>query len=149
MGETTQAHGKEPETISKRFWPSACLCYGEHNDVMRATTSILVALLLVFVIVGGPCLACAAILVGGANHNCCHPQNGCQERIPGSVSDCITPLVDLAKVEQASAPVLVSVLVSAPSWNFEAPQSAGGDDPLDPILHSPPDLSLRHSVLTI
>ena len=114
----------------------------------RATISIVV-LLLAFVIVGGPCLACAAILAGSSSSGCCHTQKDCQQRLPGSVSDCVTPPVDLASLEQVPAPVLVAILVVNEVWNFEPPQFDTHQVSPDPVLHSPPDLCLRNSVLTI
>ena len=118
----------------------------------RATTSVLVALILVFVLFGGPCLACTAVVVGGVNHNCCHPKKSCQEPpLSGSLADCVIPAVDLAKMEQASAHVFVSVSVLDRTWNSDVqPQQLGADYvPPDPVLHSPPELYLLNSVLTI
>jgi hypothetical protein len=119
--------------------------------VTRATTSILVALVLVLVLLGGPCLACATAIVGGVNHNCCHPKKGCQEHPSGPLGDCVSPTVDLAKVEQASARVFVSPSVLDQPWNSDVqPQQIDTDyAPPDPVLHSPPELYLLNSVLTI
>ena len=117
----------------------------------RATNSVLVALVLVFVLLGGPCLACATAIVGGANHNCCHPKKSCQEHPSGSLADCVTPAADLAKMEQAPVHVFVSLSVLDQSWNFDVqPQPLDTDYiPPDPVLHSPADLCLLNSVLTI
>jgi hypothetical protein len=119
--------------------------------VTRATTSVLVALLLVFVLFGGPCLVCATVIAGGLNHGCCHPKKGCQEHPPGSLADCISPAVGLAKVEQASALVFVSLSVIDQSWNLDVqPKQSNTNLVLRGlILHSPPDLCLLNSVLTI
>jgi hypothetical protein len=96
-------------------------------------------------------LACATVIAGGANHSCCHPKKGCQERSSGSLSDCVVPPVDLAKVEQASARVFVAPPLLDQFWNFDVqPQVPAADDvPPGPVLHSPPELYLRNSVLTI
>ena len=118
--------------------------------MIRATTSVFVALLLVFVLFGGPCLACATVLAGGANHSCCNPKKGCQEKTHGSLADCISPAVDLANVEQASGPVFVSLSLLSQSSNLDdQPQSITRIVPPGLILDSPPDLCLLHSVLTI
>lgn len=117
----------------------------------RATTSVLVALILVFVLLGGPCLACATVIAGGVNHSCCNPKKGCQEVPSGSPADCASPPVDLTKVEQAVAPVLIGICVAGQSSNLDVqPRRMDADYFLpDPILHSPPDLCLLNSVLTI
>jgi hypothetical protein len=87
-------------------------------------------------------------MVSSVNHNCCHPQKGCQKR-PESVSDCVTLPARLAIVEQFSAPVLVSLPVFHHAWNFE-PQHLGGEAlPPNPVIQSPPELFLLHSALTI
>jgi hypothetical protein len=119
--------------------------------VTRATTSVLVALLLVFILLGGPCLACARVIAGGLNHDCCPPQKGCQQQPSGSLAGCISPAVDLAKVEQASAYVFVSPSVIDKSWNLDVQtkQSYKSLVPPGSIPHSPPDLCLLNSVLTI
>lgn len=117
----------------------------------RATTSVLVALLLVFVLFGGPCLACATVISGGVNHDCCPPKKGCQEHPSGALAGCISPAVDLAKVEQVSVPVFVSLSVMEKSWNLDVQPRQSDTNYLPPgaILHSPPDLCLLNSVLTI
>jgi len=119
--------------------------------VTRATSSVLVALLLVFVLFGGPCLACATLIAGGVNHDCCPPQKGCQEHSPGALAGCISPAVDLAKVEQASAYVFVSPSVMDKSCNLDVQPKQIDTNlvPPGPVLHSPPDLCLLNSVLTI
>jgi hypothetical protein len=119
--------------------------------VTRATTSVLVALVLLFVLLGGPCLACASVIAGGVNHGCCHSKKGCQERRSGSPADCISPAVDLAKVELAYSSVAVNLPVLDLGVDGDIqplPPNVNSVLP-DPILHSPPDLCLLHSVLTI
>ena len=119
--------------------------------MIRVTTSVFVALLLVFVLFGGPCLACATVITGGMNHGCCHSKKGCQEQPPGSLADCISPAVDLAKVEQGSGPAVVSLSVLNLSWNLDGQPTQSDTNFVPPglILHSPPDLCLLNSVLTI
>ena len=119
--------------------------------VTRATTSVFVALLLVFVILGGPCLACATVIAGGVNHDCCNHKKGCHDHPIGSLADCTSPAVDLAKVEQTFAHVFVSLSVLNQPTNLEVqPRQTGSSlGPPRPILHSPPDLCLLNSVLTI
>jgi hypothetical protein len=118
--------------------------------VTRATTSVFVALVLVFVLFGGPCLACATVMSSGVNHDCC-PKKACQQGPSGSLADCINPAVDLARVEQASAPVFASLSVMDKSWNLDVQPKQTDTNFLPPgaILHSPPDLCLLNSVLTI
>lgn len=117
----------------------------------RATTSVLIAMVMVFVLLGGPCLACAAVIAGGGNHNCCHPKKGCQEQPSNSLADCASPAVDLTKVEQASAYFSVNVPIQDQSWNSEVllPQLDSDHVLSNPVLHSPPDLCLLNSVLNI
>ena len=113
----------------------------------RATTSVLIAMVMVFVLLGGPCLAIA----GGGNHNCCHPKKGCQEQPSNSLADCASPAVDLTKVEQASAYFSVNVPIQDQSWNSEVLLPQLDSDPVlsKPVLHSPPELCLLNSVLNI
>jgi hypothetical protein len=125
--------------------------YPEIENVTRATTSVLVAMILVVVLLGGPCLACASVMAGGVNHSCCHAKKGCQKPLSGSPADCISPAVDLAKLEQSSVPLAAYFPAFDAGWNVDIqPPLLNSDlDLPDPVLHSPPDLCLLHSVLTI
>jgi hypothetical protein len=96
------------------------------------------------------------VIAGGVNHDCCNHKKGCQEHPAGSLADCTSPAVDLAKVEQASAHDFVSLAFMGQScmcqsWNLnvQPTQSDSNLAPPCPILHSPPDLCLLNSVLTI
>jgi hypothetical protein len=119
--------------------------------VTRTTTSVIVALMLVFVLFGGPCLACATVIAGGVDHSCCKHQKGCQEGPNGSPADCVTLAVDLAKVEPASAGVFQSPLILDGSSIPELQPAQVAAEQLSPHLvpHSKPDLCLLNSVLTI
>jgi hypothetical protein len=118
--------------------------------VTRATTSVFVAAILVFVLFGGPCLACASLFAGGVNHSCCDPKNGCGDHSSGSPTNC-APNVDFTNVEQPSASIVVSFAVLDVGRNVDirTPQLNAAFGLSDPVPHSLPDLCLLHSVLTI
>lgn len=118
----------------------------------RAATSVFVAVVLVFVLLGGPCLACATVIVSGVNHNCCHAKKGCQERPPGSLGDCASAAVDLTKVEQVSAALVVldpSGLKQPLKLEVNPLQLDASYLLTGPVPFSPGDLCLLNSILTI
>jgi hypothetical protein len=122
----------------------------EIQNVTRAAP-ILVALVLVFVLFGGPCLACATATTQSMGHDCCRHKKDCQESRYGSSSGCVSIAVDLANAELAPALILVGPIKLSPADAFEIAlrQPAMNTILRESILHSPPELCLLNSVLTI
>jgi hypothetical protein len=122
--------------------------------VVRVGLTISLAFVLAAVLAAGSCLSCAELL-RPAHNGCCHHENGnCEKRAPFT-PQCAAPLLDLSKVEKPApvsgpaaswASLASATSIPAP---LSAPQILGAPPPPFAHLHSPPDLYLLHSSLTI
>jgi len=119
--------------------------------VVRATNSVIAALLVALVLLRGPCFGCVSLLTKGGGHACCHGKKGCAHTTSSSQADCVSAAVELARTENTFG-VVSAEMPLAFQFNLTAigsPTRAAREVPVDPVLNSPPDLCLLHSILTI
>lgn len=122
--------------------------------MQRTLTSLGVILALIVVLTGGSCLACSDMLSKAKQHDCCKKSSRCpmpMKKAPAH-QECASPATDLSRVEHSLN--AINPPLAAPS---EALFESIVRDPLPrtsppdgtEALHSPPDLCLLNSVLTI
>jgi hypothetical protein len=123
--------------------------------MIRSITSVVAALAVIAVLVGGACASCWASPQKGmpAGH-CCNQSGQCEK--PGKApvhKECASPAVDLMTVEQSNshpvkiAPALIAIPAAAVIDYQQSTSRETTPQRTDP--YSPPDLYLLNSVLTV
>jgi hypothetical protein len=118
----------------------------------RTITSIGVVLALLVVAAGSPCLGCSDMLRKAGQHGCCKESSRCpmpMKKAPAH-EECASPATGLPTVELKLTTLSASlavITVTASVLVRPAVRTAPPGDTRPP--HSPPDLCLLNSVLTL
>ena len=115
----------------------------------RRIISFGIALALLTVLAAGPCLACTVNTTAGS---CCH-QGHCDKPTKAPTSqNCSGQDLFVATIQKANAPIAHLQVAPVPLTAVAAPAPIPMQQSITPQAvesHSPPDLYLRNSVLTI